>query len=136
MKTQINYTFEITNTCTCVTYDENTGDFIEAPECWSGCWEEQKEDLLQITEHLWDSNETDWWHVTGLRLWNGETGGYFYADTIDDLIEGMTVRSEWIMRGTVYDDRIEYSLSHHDAPTGSNTTLTPVTEEQREELGL
>jgi hypothetical protein len=39
------------------------------------------------------------------------------------------------MRYKVFSDRIEYSLSHHDA-MGSNTTLTAVTEEQREELGL
>lgn len=136
MTTKTEYKFEITNSCTCVTYDEDKGDFIEAPECWSGCWDIQKEDLLQITEHLWDSNETSWWHVTGIQLWNGEVSGYFRAETIDDLIAGMTVRSEWIMRGTVYEDRIEYSLSHHDAPTGSNTVLTTVTEKTRDELEL
>jgi len=35
----------------------------------------------------------------------------------------------------VHADRIEYSLSHHDA-MGSATTLTAVSEERREELGL
>jgi hypothetical protein len=48
----------------------------------------------------------------------------------------MTVRSEWIMRYEVFSDRIEYSLSHHDAPMGSATTIRPVTEEEREEWGL
>jgi len=136
MKTQHQYTYEMTNSCTCVTYNEETGDWEDAPECWSGCWDEQKEDLLEITKHLWDLNETNWWHVTGFQLWNGEVGGYFRAETIDSLISAMTVRGEWTMRGTVYEDRIEYSLSHHDAPTGSNTVITAVTEEQRDELGL
>ena len=48
----------------------------------------------------------------------------------------MAVRGEWIMRYEVYEDRIEYSLSHHDAPTGSHTVLTAVSDEQREQLGL
>jgi hypothetical protein len=39
------------------------------------------------------------------------------------------------MKGKVFNDRIEYSLSHHDS-MGSNTVLTMVSEEQREELGL
>jgi hypothetical protein len=47
----------------------------------------------------------------------------------------MTVRSEWNMTYEVFPDRIEYSLSHHDA-MGSASTLTAVTEEEREELGL
>ena len=61
--------------------------------------------------------------------------GYFHAKTVADLIEGMTVRSDWRMTYQVFADRIEYSLSHHDA-MGSATTLTAVSEEDREELGL
>ena len=89
-----------------------------------------------ITEELRKSNETDWWKVENLRLWHGDVSGFFYAETVADLIEGMTVRSDWTMRYEIHADRIEYSLSHHDAPMGSKTTLTAVSEEQREELGL
>lgn len=93
------------------------------------------EDFTNITEELWDSNETGWWKVSNLALWSGEVSGYFHAKTINDLVEGMTVNSQWTMTGTAYADHVEYSLSHHDA-MGSNTTLTAITEEQREELGL
>jgi hypothetical protein len=53
----------------------------------------------------------------------------------EDLLSLMSVKSEWRMKGKVFNDRIEYSVSHHDS-MGGNTVLTMVSEEQREELGL
>jgi hypothetical protein len=131
-------TGEITNHCTCTVYDEETGEYTNEPTevCYGECWEMAVEDFAMVTEELRNSNETNWWKVENLRLWNGDIGGLFFADTVAKLIEGMTVRSEWIMRYEVFSDRIEYSLSHHDAPMGSATTIRPVTEEEREEWGL
>lgn len=128
--------FMLTNGCTCTTYNEDTGNWDEAPECWGDCWEFSVEDFAQITAHLYDNNETQWWEVTNLKLWNGDTSGYFKAKTIEDVIAGMTVRSEWNMEGTVYEDRVEYSLSHHDAPMGSTSVLRPVSLDKQEQLGL
>lgn len=129
--------FEMTNTCTCTVQDEATGEWTDEPteECYGDCWEWAVEDFAMLTEALFDNNETYWWKVTNLALWSGNVSGYFHAKNVNDLINGMTVNSAWTMRGTVYDDRIEYSLSHHDA-MGSATTLTPISEEEREELGL
>lgn len=128
--------FEYTNTCTCQDYDDDTDEYIDSNYCFGDCWDQTLEDFDQITSDLFDKNETGWWKVSNLLLWNGEVGGYFPATNVKELINGMTVRSEWIMTGEVFDDRIEYSLSHHDAPMGSATTLRAVTEEEREELGL
>lgn len=133
MKTGIK--FKYTNTCTCAYYDEETDESIPSLECWGDCWEYVLDDFKEITAHLFDANETNWWKVSNIRLWDGESSGYFFADNVKELIYGMTVNSEWIMTGEVFNDCIQYSLSHHDA-MGSNTTLTMVTEEQREELGL
>lgn len=127
--------FEYTNTCTCTIYDVDTDTEIEATDCYGDCWEYTIEDFTEITRHLIEKNETMWWRVKDLRLWNGNHGGFFYAENMEDLIRGMTVNSAWIIRGEVFDDRIEYSLSHHDA-MGSSTTLTMVTEEEREKYGL
>ena len=128
--------FEITTDCTCMAQDEN-GEWTEEPseECYGYCWEMQLEDFTMVTEELWDSNVTKWWKVEDLTLWNGNVSGYFYADTINALLDGMTVNSAWTMRGTAYADRVEYSLSHHDA-MGSNTTLTAITEDEMDELGI
>ena len=129
---------ELTNTCTCTVYDEETGEYTNDPAdtCYGDCWEWAVEDFANVTKDLRDSNETGWWKVENLRLWNGEVGGLFPADTVTQLIEGMTVRSAWTMTYEIHDDRIGYSLAHHDAPTGSTTTVRPVTEDEREEWGL
>jgi len=132
-------TGEITNTCTCLTYEENgeemTIDTEYGSTCFGDCWEFAVEDFTMITEELRDSNETDWWKVEDLRLWSGNVSGYFYGKTVSAILEGMTVRSEWNMSYKVFSDRIEYSLSHHDA-MGSASTLRPVTDNEREEMGL
>lgn len=131
-------TGEITNECTCKQYDPETGEYTEEPasDCYGWCWEDAVEDFAEVTRELREDNETGWWKVTNLRLWDGEVSGYFHADTVTKLIEGMTVRSRWIMRYTVFPDNIEYSLSHHDAPMGSSTILRPVSEDDVDELGL
>ena len=134
MTTQNN--FEYTNTYKCTFYDEDTDTYIETNACFRDCWEYVLEDFSNITSHLFDKNETNFWRVSNLRLWNGDVGGFFQAKNVSDLIRGMTVNSEWIMRGEVFEDRIEYSLSHHDAPMGSSTVLTIVSEEEREKYGL
>ena len=132
-------TGEITNSCTCLTFEEDgetkSIDTEYGSTCYGDCWEYAVEDFAMVTEELRDSNETNWWKVKNLRLWNGEVSGYIYAKTVADLIEGMTVRSDWNMTYEVFADRIEYSLSHHDA-MGSASTLTVVSDEEREEMGL
>lgn len=129
---------EITNGCNCLTYEDENGNEVSIDDtytCFGDCWEFAVEDFTMLTEDLRNANETGWWKVTNLALWNGEVSGYFHAKNVAEIIEGMTVRSEWTMRYKVFADRVEYSLSHHDA-MGSATTLTPVSEDEREELGL
>ena len=136
METEQVYEFGFGNLCSCMESDDFI--MIEALqiECDGICWEMALEDFTDITSGLFEVNETLWWKVSNLGLWDGNHSGLFYAESIEQLVEGMTVRSGWIMRGSVYKNKIEYSLSHHDAPMGSNTVLTMVSEEQREELGL
>ena len=130
-------TGEITNTCSCVQVDEN-GDPTDEPVsyCYGDCWQDSVDDFTDITRDFRKANETDYWHVKDLRLWNGPVSGYFHADKVEDLLRGMAVRGEWTMRYEVYTDRIEYSLSHHDAPTGSASVLTIMTPEEVEKYGL
>ena len=127
--------FEITNVCTCTTFDEETDESVPSEDCF-GCWEEAIFAFTDITSQLFDKNETGFWKISNLRLWDGNHSGFVHARKPIDLIRGMSVKSEWIMRGFIEEDRITYSLSHHDAPMGSNSTVTIVTEEEREEYGL
>lgn len=128
--------FELTNECTCEDYDEETETFTTSLDCYGDCFTDQLDYFSLCTNELFNNSETSWWKVSNLRLWNGEHSGLFYADSVEKLIEGMTVRSGWIMNGTAYANKIEYSLSHHDAPMGSRTVLENVTEEERQEWGL
>ncbi len=130
------FPFELTNECTCENYDEETETFIPSLDCYGDCFTDQLDYFSLCTNELFNNSETSWWKVSNLRLWNGEHSGLFYAETVEQLVEGMTVRSGWIMRGTAYSNKIEYSLSHHDAPMGSRTVLENVTEEERQEWGL
>jgi hypothetical protein len=138
MKTEQAYEFSFSNTCMCLDSDHND-DWVmfEALQidCNGLCWELALEDFTLLTIDLFDENETLWWKVSNLGLWDGNHSGYGYAMCAEDLLSLMTVNSEWNIKGKVFNDRIEYSLSHHDS-LGSNTVLTMVSEEQREELGL
>ena len=118
--------FQYNNYCTC-SYNV---------ECSGECWEWTTDDFAEITNTLFDNNETYWWKVSGIRLWDGNHYGYVHAKTPQDLLSGMGVNSLWTMRGKVFDDHIEYSLYHHDAPTGSSSKVEIITEQQREDWGL
>ena len=122
---------EITNTCTCTVYDEETGEYTEDPaeHCDASCWDFAVEDFANVTEDLRNANPDGWWAVDDLQLWNRTVSGYFQATNVADIIRGMTVNSSWIMRYRVYADRVEYSLSHHDA-MGSASTLRPMRDDE------
>ena len=128
---------EITNGCICTYYNEEQDEWFPIEtDCFGDCFDDQIEFVEILFKDLIDSNETGWWKVSNLRLWDGNHSGYFYADNIRDLIFRMAVNSEWHMRATVYKNRVEYSLSHHDAPMGSSSVVYAINDEQREELGL
>lgn len=92
------------------------------------------EDFANVTEELRKANDTDYWRVQDIPLWNCKLSGHFRADKVEDIIRGMAVKGSWTMRYTVFSDRIEYNLSHHDVPTGGLSILRPMTEEEYEEV--
>ena len=61
-------TGEITNSCTCLTFEEDgetkSVDTEYGSTCYGDCWEYAVEDFAMITEELRNSNETDWWKVS------------------------------------------------------------------------
>lgn len=124
---------ELTNTCTCCVYDHETGDNatdengddIPSDECF-GCWDDALYSFGLAIDHLWNVYGHGRWQVSGIRLWNGEVGGKFQARDTRTLVDAMTVNSAWSMTYRVFADRIEYSLSHHDAPMGSASVLRPL----------
>lgn len=120
-------TGEITNSCVCLLWNEETSDYETSDICYGECWNDQKYSFGLAVEHL--LGEYEWFSVENLRLWHGNVSGEFRATDVSELLTGMTVNSEWIMRYAIFSDRIEYSLSHHDAPTGSSSVLRPFAED-------
>jgi len=120
-------TTTITNACTCVTYNDDSGDWEEAPECWGDCWNEQVEDFQQITEHLFTENNQEF-RIEGFPRWDGPVSGTFHARTPEKLLESITPdRTEWRLELTVHENHLTGALSHHD---GSGTiTVTPIAQE-------
>ena len=116
---------EMTNDCTCTVYNADSDEYFDAPDCYGDCWEDSVYFFGLCTEELRNSNPSGEGQVDDLRLWHGNVSGYFHATNVVDIIRGMTVNSSWIMRYRVYADRVEYSLSHHDAPMGSASVLRP-----------
>ena len=128
----------ITTSCTCVTYNEETGDWEEAPECWD-CW---SDDILYFSdtvtplftneqeEHLLHG-EWKWGHkfsIQGVRLWDRTVGGIIIVADQKELVRAMTVTGdhtlEWQFDETT--NELSARLSHHDCPTGSTVTVKAV----------
>lgn len=116
----------ITNSCTCVSYDEDKGDFIESPECWGDCWDCTVEDFEEDTKLLFDKLETNLWEVTGFPTWSGPISGVVEAHNAFLLLGVITPNTEWTLQYEVKDELLECVLSHHDAPTGGRMTVRPI----------
>ena len=114
---------ELTNGCTCIVYDDLTGIGTPATECDGFCWESELEFFGECVRDFLALSDT--FRVSGIRLWNREVGGVFTANTVAEFVRGITVDSEWTLRYEVFSDRVEFSLSHHDAPTGSASVVVP-----------
>lgn len=114
---------ELTNTCTCTLYDIESGAITPATECDGFCWESELEFFGECVRDFLALSDT--FRVSGIRLWNREVGGVFTANTVAEFVQGITVDSAWTLRYRVFSDRVEFSLSHHDAPTGSASVVIP-----------
>jgi hypothetical protein len=115
---------ELTNTCTCSVYDETNDTFIPTSECFGDCWDTELEFFGEAVKDILAQSE--WFRVEAIRLWSGDFDAIFRADNVADFVRGITVNSEWILRYQVFADRVEFSLSHHDAPTGSASVVRPL----------
>ena len=119
---------ELTNNCTCTIYNEETDTFTDSPDCFGDCYDDQLHFFGECVGHLFEQSTI--FHVTDIQLWNGTVDNVFRATNVADLVHGMTVNSSWIMDYKVFHDRIEYSLAHHDAPTGSDSVVRPILQDE------
>jgi hypothetical protein len=124
MKTIHEYT--ITTQCTCSWEEGETG------YCSGECFDWQLCDFMERLHDFMESNSTYYFQIGGIKLWDREVGGIAHCINAVELLNAMTVKSDWSMKYTVHADCIEYSLSHHDAPMGSTSFVRHATDEQIE----
>lgn len=100
----------------------------------SEAWEwDMATDLFAMTAealiaHNEELNEGDtWWRISGFPLWDGGSNGVFRADSPMELLEKITVRSDWSLRYTLDSDSMVLTcfLSHHDASGQFTVQATP-----------
>jgi hypothetical protein len=109
------------NTCSCLNEDDEPNDF-----CFGDCWSEQVEIFSDLTVHLF----TDWkqrFKISGFPTWSGAINGSCTVESSVELLRAITPQgTDWQMELTIYEDRLDAHLSHHDA-TG-RMTVTPMNE--------
>jgi hypothetical protein len=116
----------ITTHCACV--DENGEEFYNE-YCDGTCFEYAIEDFAMVVEPLF--METNYFKISGIRLWSGTVGGIAKCISARELIRAMSVDSEFTLRWEFDDETntLGARLSHHDNPMGSWVTVEPVPED-------
>jgi hypothetical protein len=117
---------EITTNCTCNSEEMNDADMPYA--CYGECYDWALEDFAQVVEPLLKS--TEYFKVSGIRLWSSTVGGIAKCDNAQDLVRAMSVNGEFILRWEFDDETnaLEARLSHHDCPTGCRVIVEAVDE--------
>jgi len=84
---------------------------------------------LFADRNLWHIDDEGQFIVEKFPLWHGTVDGTVCAFVPEDLLEGITVRSDWrlnweIVQPNEGDDYLLIAtLYHHDAPTGGTMTV-------------
>lgn len=137
MTTHTTTTFnaEITNQCTCVSYNDDAGEWETAPECWGDCWQDAFEDWHELTKEFVGYGGE--FLITGFPLWNRSVDGSFEINNAGSetrqFLEAVTVRSDWRLRFTVGPDKFTGTIWHHDVPMGGTFTVTHKDDEDEDE---
>lgn len=122
---------EITNSCTCETWDDQANDFVPTTECWGHCWETMLEDFECVAYDLLSENETNEWRIDDFPVWNGKVSGVFEASNARQLLERITPsRTEWRLAYKAHKTHLECVLWHHDAPMGGRMIVAPRVNEE------
>lgn len=117
------FTYELTNTCICENFDEETQESSPSEYCY-GCWDDEMTNLSYELADFMENNPDGWWRCDGLPLWNRRVSGVFHADTVESLIDSIGVNSVWTMRLSLDGDVLTVHLSHHDASGTMTVTKT------------
>lgn len=115
---------EITNRCTCTDYNEATDTWEDSNTCYNTCWDDNFQMFREYVLEWWNNRPSDVWEIEGLPLWNRQISGSFRARLVGELLQAITVGSEWILRYRLEGKTLHLNISHHDVPMGGSYTVT------------
>lgn len=118
MTTQEKTTFEITNGCTCEVINSTSVGYEPSYECF-GCFDEDKASLDEIVIQPWlkanGIEDGDLIRIDGMNMnWNHTSGYGFIEASIENIIDALSINSEFILRFTLDGKNLSVSRSSHD----------------------
>jgi hypothetical protein len=124
---QTNLSFDITNSCTCESLDENDNP-IPTEYCWGDCYDIALENLDEQILKPWlnrhDLDLSSELQVKGSGMgWQRVSATYEVL--AEDLLDSLTFDSEWRLFFTLENDRLSVVRYSHDEPTGASFDVVP-----------
>lgn len=116
MKTLEKIRFELTNNCVCQDYNMETDTYSASDTCY-GCWEEEKQLLETCVIYPWmKANKLDWnsaIQISGSRV-NWDAIKVSGITTPEDLVDSLSINSEFILRFSLEGKSLTCVRSSHD----------------------
>jgi hypothetical protein len=111
-------TFELSTTCTCENYDEETGETTDSEFCY-GCWEDEKSNLQYSIIEPWLAEQTidsnDLLRINGSNMGWLHTSGWTYCPpTVDGILNALSINSDYTLRFTLEGTNLTVIRSSHD----------------------
>jgi hypothetical protein len=117
-------TFEITNSCTCENYDEDTDTSTPAEYCYGDCYQDNRDNLYhEIVKPWFERNDlafedkvlvvcknVNWDHVDGVTTAVCDREGF---------IDALSINTEWRLDFRLDGNRLTARRYSHDEPMGS-----------------
>lgn len=125
---QSNLSFDLTNSCTCESLDENDNP-IPTEICWGDCYDIALDNLTEQVIEPWqnhhDLDGSSELLVKGSRMGWTRASGTTTTD-VEGLLATLTFDSEWRLIFTL-DDKHNLSVVRysHDEPTGASFDVSP-----------
>jgi len=114
---------EITNSCICENYNEETNTYSPADSCY-GCWSDEVSNFdYEIIKPWRDANGFD--EDTNIRVdfnrvnWNGVSGYGIVKATASWVISAISINTDWRVVFTLNGKALTATRYSHDEPVGT-----------------
>lgn len=130
--TDLRITAELSTTCTCQSYDDETDTFSESEYCYGDCWTDAVSDVQDNLINAWlvkhDRHDLDTLvTVEGHRMgWQRRSGSV--TTEASNLLDVLAFGHDYALHFTLDGNRLLVLRYSHDEPTGASFEVTLATE--------